>query len=298
MIALWSALPALAEIRFSATARQGDISVAAVRAQGVYDLTILDEWPQSDGTYVVYTPTMPRLSGMIVQDHIPFGESVSTPSQLLQRIVHHFKLLVTNSPGVAADTGPIFIEYRQADRPEHQRRQLAGIAFDVLPARRGRWVAAVAGAGALAMMAAAGGRLFLARRRRRAHSAAAHAAACLEDEFLTRLDAARHWRLEGDVIRYFAELEAILRDYLRAKYHIGNIEESNGNGALGVDERTRAVARDVVALARNVRYGGHLPSSYEQSRMHDFVKALIVRNQPRRPAPDEEHYRPQETPHD
>jgi hypothetical protein len=291
MIALLSALRAQAEIRFSVAARQGDVPVTAVRSQCIYDLTIVAEWPQSDVTYVVYTPTMPQLSGMVIKDHIPFGESASSPSQMLQRVVHHFKLLVTNSPGVVADTGPIFVEYRQSDREERDHRQLANIAFEVLPAQCNRWIVSSVGVGALGLTTAAGW-LFLARRRRQRWSAALCTTVCVEDEFLKRLDATRHLRLEGDMVRYFAALEEILRDYVRVKYHIGNIEESNSNGALGLDERTRAVARDIVALARNVRYGGHVPSAYEQTRFHDFVRTLISRNQPRPFVPDEEHYSP------
>jgi hypothetical protein len=233
---------------------------------------------------------MPLLAGMVVKDHLSFGETITTSSQLLQRVVHHFIMLITNEAGATAETGPITVEYRPINREEKQRQQLAGITLAVIAPPH-----ALASPMALGGIAAGAGTLLalggwqVRRRRRRAVPVAE---ACIEDAFLQRMTGLKALRLQGDTARYFAELEAVLRDYAREKYQIGSLEtyQPAANGAGGFDARSAGVARELLALAHTIRYGGQIPSEYDQTRMHDFVHTLLDRNRPRRHTPEELDY--------
>ncbi len=282
---------ALAEIEFSVVAHHAGQPVSALPPQASFDLTVTAEWPQSDTMYVVYTPSMPLLAGLVIADHLSFGETTTILSQMVLRTVHHFKLLVTNSVGTTVETGPIQVEYRPCNREEKQRRQLAGITLTVAPPAR--LLQSPLLLGGVALVAVAGcalGGVAMARRRRRASVEPVEH--CLEDACAARLAGLKQVRLQGDTARYFGELETILREYVREKYQIGSLETypPPDNGATGLDARSVSIARDLLALAHTVRYGGQTPSDYDQTRMLDFVHTLLDRNRPRRHTPEEIDY--------
>ncbi len=283
--------PALAEIEFSAVAHRAGQPVNALPPQATFDLTVTAEWPQSDIMYVVYTPSMPQLAGLVIEDHLSFGETTTMLSQLVQRTVHHFRLLVTNSVGTTVETGPIQVEYRPSNREEKQRRQLAGITLTVAPPARALHAPLMLGGAAIAAVAlfAFGGVCMVRRRRRAPVLPVEH---CLEDAYTARLMGLKQLRMQGDTARYFGELETVLRDYVRDKYQIGSLETylPPRNGATGLDARSVSVARDLLALAHTVRYGGQAPSDYDQTRMLDFVHTLIDRNRPRQHTSEELDY--------
>lgn len=280
------------DVAFWVSSGCGTVEVKEVEEAGTFDLTVCAEWPQDGMTYVVYTPTMPQLSGMKILDHVPFGETLSSVSQTVQRIVHQFRLLVTNTAGTRVETGPIVLQYRRGDQEERQARELAGLRLNVVKrAHRGlRGVvigavgAVVAGVGVLGLSA------YWLRRRRGVATVAAEP--CIECKYIAELEASKRLRIEGELGKYFLTLEQLLRDYLRAKYCIGNIEEWHGGGneRCGLDERSMGVAKELVGLAQQVRYAGYVPSTHEQRRMYEFIEELLQRNQPRRQAPEEMMY--------
>ena len=280
-----------AEVEFRVCRGCGTAEVSEVEEAGTFELTVCAEWPQGGVTYVVYTPAMPDMRGMTITDHVPFGETLSDVSQTIQRIVHQFRMLVTNAAGTRVETGPIVVEYRRGDQEERQQRELAGVTLEVVrKARRGANGVGIGAIGAVAAGVSVLGLSTYWMRRRRGAVAAAEP--CIESRYLLELEASKRIRIEGDMPRYFLTLERLLREYLREKYCIGNIEEwqGAGNGRAGLDERSMGVAKELVGLAQEVRYAGYMPSAHEQRRMYEFVESLLERNQPRRCAPEETMY--------
>jgi len=280
-----------AELEFRVCRGCGTAEVSEVEEAGTLELTVCAEWPQEGVTYVVYTPVMPEMRGMTITDHVPFGETLSNVSQTIQRIVHQFRLLVTNEAGTRVETGPIVVHYRRGDREEREERELAGVTLAVVrkARRRAQGVALGTIGAVIAGVSVLGVSTYWMRRRR---SAVAAAEPSIESRYMAELEASKRIRIEGDMPRYFLTLEELLRGYLREKYCIGNIEEwqGGGNGRAGLDERSMWVAKELVGLAQQVRYAGYMPSAHEQRRMYEFVESLLERNQPRRSEPEETMY--------
>lgn len=281
-----------ADVVFWVASGCGTVEVKEVEEAGTFDLTVCAEWPQEGMTYVVYTPRMPQLSGMKILDHVPFGETMSSVSQTVQRIVHQFRLLVTNAAGTQVGTGPIVLQYRRGDQEERQERELAGVTLSVV--KRGQRGVRGVVVGAVGAVVAGAGVLGLSGywlRRRRGMATVAEEP-CIECKYMAELEASKRLRMEGELGKYFLTLEQLLRDYLRVKYCIGNIEEwqGGGNERCGLDERSMGVAKELVGLAQQVRYAGYVPSTHEQRRMYEFIEGLLQRNQPRRQAPEEMMY--------
>ena len=296
--ALVAAVPARSDLSFTVMIGGKTASAIDVRQGARVEMTVAVEWPQTTMTYMVYTPTMRDLEGARICDHVSFGETLTTISQTLQRIVHHFTIAVTTAVGATAETGPIEVQYRGSNDTEPVTRRLAGITFNLLPASR--WpVAGTVGGGFVAVIAGIAAWLAGIRHRRRT---AQHPAvsATSEDGYLVRLDGLKHLRLEGDLERYFAGMEALLREYFKEKYRVASIEtwQAPSTGPAGPDERTAAVARELLDLSRKVRYAGYIPAAHEQSRISEFLRTLFSRNQPRRPAAEDEHYLTKETDHE
>ena len=111
------AVPAAADISFKV-----EPGVKTVKASGTAEITIYAQWPQGTNTYVIYPPSMPQLDGLEITDHITFGQSLTENSQIVQRVVHFYKFAVTN--GSIAETGPIFIDYKQNGSDEKLHRKL------------------------------------------------------------------------------------------------------------------------------------------------------------------------------
>ena len=94
-------------------------------------MTVTAEWPQGEDTYVIFKPTMPGVSGLSVSEPISFGETLTLNSQIIQRVIYLYKFSVTNNPNETAETGNIFVDYRNASGEEIQHKQISGISFDV-----------------------------------------------------------------------------------------------------------------------------------------------------------------------
>lgn len=268
-----------------------------VPVNGYAHLTVTAQWPQGETTYIVFKPDMPQLSGLKVADHVCYHESVMNRSQGIQRIVHHFKLLVTNTPGTQAETGSIFVEYRNYTDNNKQQRQLAGLSFNVAPARNPVLKGTLIAVGSATLLGACG-LLFCARRSSRRAVSPLSDGTTLEDHYLEELQAARRSLIDGDITQYFHDVETLMRRYFRAKYQIGSIEdwETPASGPAGPDERTTGVARELLKLSHSVRYAGYIPSTHEKNRIHSYLKTLLIKNQPRPPKPEEELYLKEETP--
>jgi hypothetical protein len=267
-----------------------------VPVNGYAHLTVTAQWPQGEKTYIVFKPDMPQLSGLKVVDHVCYHESVRNPSQGIQRIVHHFKLLVTNTPGTQAETGSIFVEYRNFKENNKQQRQLAGLMFKVESSRNPVLKGTLIAMGSATLLGACA-LLFGIRRSSRKGGSPVPGGATLEDHFLKELKAVRRSLIDGDITQYFHDVESLMRHYFRAKYQIGSIEdwEAPASGPAGPDERTTGVARELLKLSHSVRYAGYIPSTHEKNRIHSFLKTLLIKNQPRPPKPEEELYLKEET---
>jgi hypothetical protein len=289
---------ALLTVSLSATEVTLNVSSANsnVPVNGYAHITVTAQWPQGEKTYIVFKPDMPQLSGLKIADHVCFHESVRNTSQGLQRIVHHFKLLVTNMPGTRAETGSIFVEYRNFKENNKQQRQLAGLMFNVESARNPILKGALIAMGSATLLGACA-LLFGIRRSTRRDGALVSGGATLEDHYLEELQTARRGLIDGDITQYFHDVESLMRHYFRAKYQIGSIEdwETPASGPAGPDERTTSVARELLQLSHSVRYAGYIPSTHEQKRIHSFLKTLLIKNQPRPPKPEEELYLKEET---
>jgi len=270
-------------------------STQAVPASHCADVTIVAEWPQGSETYAVYAPVMPQLAGMVVKDDMSFSEAMKEGSQILQRVIHHFRLLVTNVPGETVETGPIVVRYRRAGEPDSRETQLRSVRFTVVaPSRSAAMLGVSGGAAAVALGASA---VVLGLRRRRRHGAAGWQPGP-EDALLAKLDPVKRHRIEGDMPLFFQELENLIRQYYRVKYAIGSVENAceSAPAMQNVDARALAVAKELICLSHRVRYSGYQPGAREQDRMYDFVKSLLTRPRAHRPSPDDDIRLQQETP--
>jgi len=267
-----------------------------VLAKGYAELTITAQWPAGDTTYIVYKPDMPHLSGLKIADHVCYHESVKNDSQGFQRIIHHFKLLVTNPPGSQADTGSIFVEYKNFNNPEKKQQQIAGMSFTIMPGSNPVLKGTLIAAGSMTLLGVCAF-LFGSRRSNRRTGNRASNGVTLEDHFLDQLQLERRSLINGDITHYFNTVENLIRQYFRTKYQIGSIEDWQvpESGPAGPDERTTSIARELLQLSHRVRYAGYIPSTHEQNRIFSFLKTLLIRNQPRPPKPEEELYLKQET---
>ncbi len=288
LIIFVSLLPlfARAEIRFTASTAAEDVPV-----NECVHLTITAQWLQNGDQFLVLKPSMPAMSGLKVADYICFNETVRCASQTVHRVVHQFKLAVTNQVGQHTETGPIYVEYRSFHSPDTQHSQLAGISYTILPARSSALTGTIIAVGSLGILGMCIVAVGVSRSSRRKNSSIPQLPA-IENNFLSRLQTVKQYQLDGDIPAAFHEMESLLRRYFRDKYQIGAIEEWHApeSGPAGPDERTLAVARDVLALSHRVRYADYLPSAHEQHRFVSFLKTLLQRNQPRSFAPEEELY--------
>lgn len=257
-------------------------------------LAVVAEWPQSEGSYNIYTPQLEELSGARIKDHISFGEAFMTVSDALQRVVHCFTLVITNPAETIVETGRIAIRYRHAANAKPQNTLLSGISMNVVPASSS-FPYVIAGAGAL--LAVIGG-AFATRHTRRKHVSHSFSRDTqLEDAYLVKLEKAQKLRLEGDTAGYFHAIEDLIRGYMREKYHIGNIETWSArlNGPVGPDDTTIDVARQLLKLSHSVRYADYEPAPYDFERMYSFLHAVCQNNKPETPIPADELYITEET---
>ena len=264
----------------------------AVPAEGFVELTVSAEWPQGTNTYVIYTPTMPQLIGVSVIDHVTFGQSLTVNSQIVQRMVHLFKLAVTNRPGEEAETGPIFIDYRPASLQEKQHRKLSGLTFTVSPPERKALKITVAAVGAALLLGGAVTLMAVRLSRKKKTVTNVQISPAIEDPLLQKLEQIRRLRIEGDIKLYFHELESLIKEYFRTKYRIGSVMDwsPQTSGRTGPDHHTMTAARELLSLSHNVCYAGYKPNSHDQDRMFDFLRRLLLHNRPHESLPEEELY--------
>lgn len=243
------------------------------------DLIIIAEWPQTDGSYIVYPPQFPRLCGARITDHIAFGEAFSTPSNTFQRVIHHVTLIVTNASRSHVSTGDILLRYRHSDDDTPRQESLAGLSLAVVTSNP---LIPYLYIGGISIACVTLFRLFV-RRRERTHKNANFAPTpTREDLYLAALADTHKLRVEGDLCTYFTRVEDLIRTYIREKYCIGNIEtwEAHRHGPAGPDEHIVNTARDICELSHRVRYAHHTPTPQEIERAYSFLKNICKHHKP------------------
>lgn len=252
------------------------------------EMTVTAEWPQGRKTYVIYKPTMPGVSGLSLSEHISFGETLTLGSQTIQRVIHLYKFSITNKPGEIAETGNIFVDYRDASKEDVQHKQLSGISFKVIPPENNFLISGIIGALSAAVIGAA--IIFVTRRKKKVPEK--FSGPVIETGFLKKLNNIKRIRMDGNIPLYFQELENLLRDYFREKYNIGSLEDWNtsSNSSAGPDKKTMAVIIELLKLSRDVRYAGMIPNSHDQDRIFDFLKKTFTKSLPKQPLKEDELY--------
>ena len=255
------------------------------------EMMVTAEWPQGKETYVVFKPTLPGISGLSISEEISFGETLTLNSQIVQRVIHLYKFSITNSPGEIAETGNVFVDYRNAAEEEIQHKQLSGFSFKVTSPEHNFFVIIVFGfIGILGLII-----IWIFKRKKKVTKE--DLGHLIETDFLEKLNNIKRLRLEGNIPLYFQELETLLRDYFRKKYNIGSLEDwkPTSNSSAGPDKRTLLVIIDLLKLSRDVRYAGTIPNTHDQERIFDFLKKIFIKNLPRQSLNEEELYLKLET---
>ncbi len=251
------------------------------------EMMVTAEWPQGEETYVIFKPTLPGISGLSISEEISFGETLTLNSQIIQRVIHLYKFSITNAPGEIAETGNVFVDYRNAAEEEIQHKQLSGFSFKVTSPEHNFFVIIVFGIiGILVLIV-----IFVIKRKKKVTKE--NLAPVIEIGFLEKLNSIKRLRLEGNIPFYFQELEILLRDYFRKKYNIGSLEDwvPSSNSSVGPDNRTLSVIIDLLKLSRDVRYAGTIPNTHDQERIFDFLKKIFTKNLPRQSLKEELYLR-------
>ena len=255
------------------------------------EMIVTAEWPQGEETYVVFKPTLPGLSGLSISEENSFGETLTLNSQIVQRVIHLYKFSITNAPGEIAETGNIFIDYRNASEKEIQHKQLSGFSFKVTSPEHIFFIIIVfVILGILTLIV-----ILVFKRKKKV--APNKLEPVIETKFLEKLNSIKRLRLEGNIPLYFEELETLLRYYFRKKYNIGSLEDWKpaSNSSAGPDKRTLLIIIDLLKLSCDVRYAGTIPNTHDQERIFDFLKKIFTKNLPRQSLKEEELYLKLET---
>ncbi len=250
------------------------------------EMMVIAEWLQGEETYVVFKPTFPDISGLSISENISFGETITLNSQIVQRIIYLYKFSITNAPGEMAETGNIFVDYRNAANEEIQHKQLSGISFKITSPEHNFFVIIVFGIiGILALIV-----ILVFRRKKKVIKE--NLEPVIETDFLEKLNSIKCLRLEGNIPLYFQELETLIRDYFRKKYNIGSLEDwkPTSNSSVGPDKKTLLIIIDLLKLSRNVRYAGTIPNSHDQERIFEFLKKIFIKNLPKQFLKEDELY--------
>ena len=241
-------------------------------------------------TLSVRTPRFKDLKGALVQDVVSFNESKPGEGGVKHTATFLFDLLVTNAPGSAVELGTIEVMSRGPMDSEYAVSSLEGPSLNVRSART-KWFIA---AGAL-LLALASLPFFLRKKLFRAKKEALPEKS-LEDELLLELEECKSLKLKGETAAYFGKCESLIRSYLRAKYSVADLDSFSEKEAQenGVDHRMIRTAKELCALAFNVRYANYEPSSQEEKRIYDYLRELLIRNRPNRQRETDELYLKQE----
>ncbi len=252
------------------------------------EMMVTAEWPQGEETYVVFKPTLPGILGLSISEENSFGDTLTLNSQIVQRVIHLYKFSITNAPGEIAETGNIFIDYRNAAEKEIQHKQLSGFSFKVTSPEHNFLLIlclAIFTTIILGLLI-----IFLIKRKKKVTQK--KLGPVIETKFLEKLNSIKRLRLEGNIPLYFQELEILLRDYFRKKYNIGSLEDwkPTSNSSAGPDKRTLLIIIDLLKLSRDVRYAGTIPNTHDQERIFDFLKKTFTKNLPRQSLKEDELY--------
>ena len=238
-------------------------------------------------TISVRTPRFKELKGALVKDIVSYNESKPGAGGTQHTATYVIELLVTNAPGTSVETGLIEVMSRGLEDSEFKSSDLSGVTLNVrgsaLP-----WL--LIGSAAAVIFAAL--LIFFAVKKKNAKKADARPEQNLEEEYLSKLEESKELRLKGETAAYFGKCEGLLRNYLRAKYSIADLDSFGEKEAkeMSVDQRMLRTAKEVCALCFNVRYAGYEPSAMEEKRAYDFLKELLIRNKPNRQKDTDELY--------
>ena len=252
------------------------------------EMMVTAEWPQGEETYVIFKPTLPGISGLSISEEISFGETLTLNSQVIQRVIHLYKFSITNAPGEIAESGNVFVDYRNAASEEIQHKQLSGFSFKVASPEHNSLV--IVSFSILSAIVIGALIIFVIKRKKKVTKE--NLLPVIETEFLEKLNSIKRLRSEGNIPLYFQELETLLRNYFRKKYNIGSLEDWNpgSNSSAGPDKRTLSVIIDLLRLSRDVRYAGTIPNAHDQERIFNFLKKIFTKNLPRQSLKDNELY--------
>jgi len=259
-----------------------------ISANSEIEMMITAEWVQGDETYLIFKPSLPGILGLSISEHISFGETLTSNSQTLQRIIHLYKFSITNNPGELVESGNIFVDYRNAKHEEIQHKQLAGFSFEVDSSDHNILTISVSIILVLVIFF-----VIISRKKNFFNKKTQkYSGLIIETEFLKKLNEIKRLSLEGNLSLYFQELEILLREYFRQKYNIGSLEDwkTNSNSSTGPDKKTLIVIMDLLKLCRDVRYAGTIPNTYDQKRTFNFLKNLFTKNLPRQALKNDELY--------
>jgi len=257
------------------------------------EMMVTAEWPQGEETYVIFKPTLPGISGLSISEEISFGETLTLNSQIVQRVIHLYKFSITNAIGEIAETGNIFLDYRNAAEEEIQHKQLSGFSFKIDSPEHNSLI--ILSLVILCVAVFGISIVFFINRKKKVTQD--FSGVFIETKFLEKLNNIKRLKLEGNIPLYFQELENLLRDYFRKKYNIGSLEDwkPSSNSSAGPDKRTLLIIVDLLKLSCDVRYAGTIPTTHDQERTFDFLKKLFTKNLPKQPLKEEELYLKLET---
>jgi hypothetical protein len=112
----------------------------------------------------------------------------------------------------------------------------------------------------------------------------------VESPYLGRLDDLRSLRIKGDFKDFFAQLNDLVKSYVKQKYRLKSDSDFVINETL--DKHTGSILakriREVLELAETVRFGGTPPLPTELDRAHRAVRDLLELNRPQASLPEEE----------
>jgi len=262
-----------------------------VPKNGIAEITIATEWLQGSNSYIIYPPEMPQLLGLKITDYVTFGQSLTVNTQIIQRVIHLFKFSVTNNVGMIAETGPIFINYRLSGSKEKMHRQLSGIRFKVVRFSRNFLMILIPSILLLLLIPIVSTIIIIIASRKKKKILILDNSS-VEDSIMKELEQVKKYKIEGDIKRYFHELDELIKKYFRKKYQIGSILDldSKSIGKSGPDKHTLFSACELLRLSHNVCYAGYQPSSQEQDRIYNFLKKSLLKNRPHKGRVEEEMY--------
>lgn len=256
-----------------------------VVSQKSTQLKMTATWTGYD-TISVRTPRFKELKGALIKDIVSYNESKPGQGGVQHTATYVIDLLVTNAPGSSVETGLIEVMSRGLEDSEFASSDLAGVSLNVRSSKL-PWL--IPGAAVLVALCAAAVFLF---RKRSSGKAGQVSERNLEEEYLSELEESKELRLKGEQAAYFGKCESLIRSYLRAKYSVADLDSFSEKEAQenGVDHRMIRTAKDICALAFNVRYANYEPSAMEEKRAYDFLRELLIRNKPNRQKETDELY--------